>query len=278
MHRKIRAALPWIALAAAAASAYFLFSVRTPPRPAGKPAAAVETVLPRRGHEIMVARPSKKKPKIALVIDDIGYHLQWEKELEKLGDRVTYAVLPQLPYSRHFSRLGRDLGADVILHQPMEPINGMDTGPGIIRRSMNAAEIAQTLDRNLATVPEAYGINNHMGSLGTGDLALMRSLLAEIKKRKLFFLDSYTNTSSVAAKAGYEHGMKIRHRDVFLDNVNETEAIRREVQNVKAAARQRGYAIAIGHYRKYTLLVLAEEIPRLEKEGYEIVPLRSLAA
>ena len=73
-----------------------------------------------------------------------------------------------------------------------------------------------------------------------------------------------------------EMGLAFGKRDVFLDNINTREAITKQIMILAQKARRRGYAVAIGHDRHLTMQVLKEEIPLLEKQGFQIVSIKEL--
>jgi polysaccharide deacetylase 2 family uncharacterized protein YibQ len=223
-----------------------------------------------------VAQRFTPHPKIVFVIDDIGNHDHYKGQLEALGSHVTYAILPLLPYSGYFGELSRKTGAEVILHLPLDTIQDKVPGRGLIVSTMNKTDVLDMLDRDLASVPYHVGVNNHMGSRGTADREMMTVILKELKRRKLFFLDSYTTKDSTVSEVGRAIGLPILTRGVFLDNTDSKTAIREEVRKLKALAKKKGSAIGIGHYRKNTLEVLQDEIPKLEKEGFKVISLRDL--
>lgn len=231
-----------------------------------------------KGHAPNISEiiPSSGKYKIAFVIDDMGYTRDYEKTLKKLGRNVTYAVLPLLPYSKHFGELSRKTGANAILHLPLEAIDDTIPGRGLIVHNMSSKEVLETLKIDLASVPNLIGVNNHMGSRGTSDARLMRTILKELKKRNLFFLDSYTTSKSVTKPLGKEIGLTVLERGVFLDNIDSKPYIRSRIEKLKKDAKRNSHAIAIGHYRYNTLLVLSEEIPKLKKEGFSVVSLKNI--
>ncbi|MDP3921255.1 MAG: divergent polysaccharide deacetylase family protein [Candidatus Omnitrophota bacterium] len=222
-------------------------------------------------------QPDSGKPKIAFVIDDIGHHRAYEGELRVLNNNVTYAILPHLRYSDHFTRLSRKTGAEVILHLPLETVDGTIPGPGLITRSMQKQQVLEILARNLDSVPRHVGVNNHMGSLGTTSVPLMDTILTELKNRKLFFLDSQTTSDSVAASVGTDLGVPVLSRDIFLDNVDSLSAIQVQIERLAAASAEKGYAVGIGHFRRNTLNAIADAIPRLRQEGFEVTSLSKLA-
>ena len=206
----------------------------------------------------------------------MGNRRRNEKLFRELGPQVTYAILPHVPFSTYFSQLSRETGAQVILHQPMESEIGKNPGPGVIKTKMSEEEILMTLDKNLSEVPEHIGINNHMGSLGSADSHLMKVVLQELQHRGMFFLDSHTTPHFVSRKIAKSMKFPVLMRDVFLDNVDQPSYIHSQMNEVRSLARKKGYAIAIGHDRINTLSVLLEEIPRLEKEGFQVVFLSEL--
>jgi len=215
-------------------------------------------------------------PKITFVIDDIGNNNHYTNQLKALGDKVTYAILPLLPYSGFYGDLSRTTGAEVILHLPLDTMLDKIPGRGLIVGTMSKEDILDMLARDLDSVPNYVGVNNHMGSRGTTDRDMMTIILSELKRRHLFFLDSYTTPESVVPAVGRSLGLPILARGVFLDNEDSKPAIRAELDELRAVARAKGNAIAIGHYRVKTLEVLAKEIPQFEREGFRIITLREM--
>jgi polysaccharide deacetylase 2 family uncharacterized protein YibQ len=74
---------------------------------------------------------------------------------------------------------------------------------------------------------------------------------------------------SVAA----ELGVPVASRTIFLDNTDDEEVIRREVQRLISLARVRGEAIAIGHAQRLTPRVVMQMRDEFDRQGVRIVPL-----
>jgi len=216
------------------------------------------------------------KPKIVIVLDDMGNTDHYQDLIKSLEDKVTYAILPHLPHSGLFNAMSKKTGAEVILHLPLEASDGTVPGPGLLTSRMSTEHARETLRKNLHSVSQHVGVNNHMGSLGTTDTALMKLVFQELNRRDLFFLDSYTTPNSVGFEMGTQVGIPVLVRDVFLDNIDEPQAIRRQLGDLKKIARKKGYAIGIGHYRQNTLKVLRAAMPGLEEEGFELVGLTDI--
>jgi|GEM_PF-1290987 len=238
---------------------------------------------PRLDHKEPMALPPSnnlkidwKKPVIVFVIDDIGHEVTYDAIIDRLGNKITYAILPHLKYSKFYGEKSRSTGADVILHLPLESERGIYPGPGLITRFMPEDVVRRMVGEHLDSIPNQIGANNHMGSLGTSDPGFMTIILQEFKKRNLFFLDSFTSPRSQVVPISRSMHVPVLRRDVFLDNVEQPEPIRQQIAKTAQVAAHSGYAIAIGHYKKYTLQVIAEEIPKLEKQGYQFVKLSDL--
>ncbi len=136
---------------------------------------------------------------------------------------------------------------------------------------MSREEVATLLDKMLESVPHAAGVNNHQGSRGTADAALMNNLMAAISARNLFFIDSRTTASTVAYEAAIGAGVPAASRNVFLDDVESADAVRAQIELAASDAKKNGFAIAIGHPHTITLEVVAEELPKLQAEGIRLV-------
>ena len=215
--------------------------------------------------------------RIAIIIDDLGHSLYLGQQALDLPGALTYSVLPQLRYSSTIAQRAHKRGKEVMLHLPMQTTDGRRLGPGGLLKVQNRTEFARRVRDNLATVPYASGVNNHMGSLLTQDEGAMRWLMQELRCfHGLYFVDSRTDMRSVARAQAREAGLANAARDVFLDNVRDVRYVRRQLEVLIARARSQGTAIGIGHPHPATLAVLAQELPRLAAQGIQLVPVSEL--
>ena len=215
------------------------------------------------GHKAEPASPSKQLPgtgpRLVVVIDDLGESLHQARELAALNFPVTFAVLPQSSKTREVARLASPRGKDVLLHHPMEPRDyphRADPGPGALFVGMAEEDVLTVLAENLAQVPQAIGVNNHMGSRFTADSAGMEVVLHDLKQRGLFFLDSLTTGDSVVQKQARKIGLTHLRRHIFLDNVQDVQAILFQLRKAETLALSAGEVIAIGHPYPETLEAL----------------------
>lgn len=220
------------------------------------------------------ARPAALVPsqgKIAIVIDDWGYNTNHLGLLQKMRLPVTVSVLPNLPYSEIVAAAARARGFEVIMHLPMEPYEKYRLEQKTIMTTMGPQMIADIIAADLTTVPHARGVNNHMGSRATSDLKTMQALFAELKKRRLYFLDSMVSHESRGSTLARQMNLSFARRDVFLDNSPDEAYILSQLQRLKERAQRKGYAIGIAHDRKVSLEVLSKALPELARDGYKLV-------
>ena len=211
------------------------------------------------------------KGRIAIVIDDWGYHLDNLEIIGQIKQPLTAAILPNLKNTQQVSQKLHKLGVEVILHLPMEPKEKRRLEIDTLTMDMNREQIQRILDKDLAMVGFAKGVSNHMGSKVTEDINLSGMIMFEVKKRNLYFLDSFVTGKSVCAPLAKRMKLKFARRDIFLDNQDEPGYIRNQINALKNLARIRGLAIGIGHDRRNTLLILKELLPQLAREGYKFV-------
>ena len=217
-------------------------------------------------------------PRIAIIIDDLGYAEAAGRRARRLPGPVSVAVLPETPSGRALAELARSHGRDVLLHLPLQSqLPRAEVEPGGIVLDMSRDQFARTFAGSLASVPHVVGINTHRGSLLTRHPGHMRWLMEEIRARDgLFFIDSYTTHHSVALAAAAEAGVPAVRRDVFLDNNRSPSHIAAEFERLKSLARQQGTAVGIGHPHPETLGFLEQELPKLAAEGFELVSISAL--
>ena len=63
---------------------------------------------------------AKEKPKLALVIDDLGYSLLYGQQAFELKGNHTYAIIPNTIYADKLSSIGHKNGKELIMHLPLQ--------------------------------------------------------------------------------------------------------------------------------------------------------------
>lgn len=224
---------------------------------------------------LKIPKPTPKGPKLVLVIDDVGENFGVLKGLIGLDIPITYAVWPHATNTRSSVELISQNKQELIIHFPMEPKGYPKVNPGddALFVEMTAEQIQKQVTENLGRIPEATGVNNHMGSRFTAYSPGMDIALAEFKSNGLFFLDSLTSPKSVGRKSAQRVGIPFYERDIFLDNVKDISAIIHQLKKAEQVALSKGFSIAIGHPYKETLAA----IKQWNKQRNESIQLTSLS-
>ncbi len=232
-----------------------------------------EDIEPKR----IMPRPRISLPKAAIIIDDMGYDSGIAEKLANMDKSLTFSILPNSPSKDKVAKIASAKGIEIMLHLPMEPSEypAVNPGPGALFSSMSPTQMLAQLERDLDTVRYVKGVNNHMGSKLTATSSPMYHLMSVLRKRQMFFIDSFTTGDSRCLSAARLIRIPFAQRDVFLDHVQDAETIRKQIRRLIHLAKEHGEAIGIGHPHSVTYQVLKEELPNLKKE-IRLVPASEL--
>lgn len=217
--------------------------------------------------------PESSLGTVAIIIDDFGYRNDSVSErFLKLDADLTYAVIPGHEHSRSFSAKAKEKGYEVIIHMPLESrFKTKGEREYILETSMTSAELETRINKVLNHLPEAVGMNNHQGSKASEDSRVMGILAALLKDNGKYFIDSRTTTGTVAEMTMRNHGVATNRRHVFLDNQDDADMIKIQLEELFQKAETMGIAVGIGHAKAATIGVLEEEIPKRKADGFEFV-------
>ena len=205
-----------------------------------------------------MVEPARGKPKLAIIVDDVGLNKAALRRLMDLKLALTFSVLPYAKDSEATAKSIKARGFELWLHLPMEPLGNSDPGPDALYTNADK-DILQKLTRQaLLRVPGAVGVNNHMGSRFTQSAKALAGPLQVIRDNNLMFVDSLTSASSVACQEARNLGISSGRRDIFLDHDIDEQSILRQLKNVVNMAVTKGQAIAICHPHAATIKVLSE--------------------
>lgn len=224
------------------------------------------------------AGPTRAEGLLAIIIDDVGYNSQLGERTLALPGAITLAILPKAPHSPRLAQLAAEQGKEVMLHNPMSNTRDLPLDPGGLTETMDKAGFAATLADNFARIPQAQGLNNHMGSRLTQQAIPMGWLMEFLSARGAYFVDSRTTAASRAWETAQRYQVPSLPRDVFLDHDRDADQILHQLQLAVNLAQTRGYAVAIGHPYPETLDALEQLPALLESAQVELVPVSELLA
>ncbi|MBK9062387.1 MAG: divergent polysaccharide deacetylase family protein [Acidobacteria bacterium] len=288
------AALLVFAVALGAGVTWALRGCRAPERSAPAPARAPAAAAPAPAAPRKV--PAVRMPAdfesvdgragagvVAVLLDDLGYDPHALDALAGWNAPLAVAVIPSAPHAARAVALAKEKGWDLLVHLPMEPEAGPSEAEAIGSRDADDVIRAKVLQA-LARTPGALGVNNHQGSKATADARVVRAVLAVVKEKGLFFLDSRTTGASVVGAEAAAMRVPFLARDVFLDDVAAETSAKGGAPEARDAAwaralqiaAKKGEAIVIGHPHKETLAFLEKRLASEKSSGARLVKVSEL--
>jgi polysaccharide deacetylase 2 family uncharacterized protein YibQ len=220
---------------------------------------------------------SGKGGKLAIIIDDFGQGREGVKQMMSIDRHLTFAVMPFSTFTKQDADDGFEKGYEIIVHLPMEPMQGPPdwVGTNPILCSQSDEKITSITRQSLEDVPHAVGANVHMGSKASADDRVMHCILTEVHSAGFFFVDSRTGQKSVIPAVAQELNVPCLERNVFLDGHTTESYTVGQLRLAAKLALKNGYAIAIGHVGleggKPTAQAIVDMLDEFDREGVQLV-------
>ena len=174
-------------------------------------------------------------PKIGIIIDDVGYDSSLAKAFIQLDLPLTLSILPFAPGSKSIAQRAKKEGREIMLHLPMEPINYPAVDPGD----------------------------------GVLLLSMDKEMILEVLNRDLSWVPFVSGVNKVETPP-----FQLGEGFVFYGYYN-TYPRKIQMERLLSLARQKGWAIGIGHPHQETLELLKKYESTLTHEA-EVVPVSRL--
>lgn len=214
---------------------------------------------------------------LAIVIDDFGYRKNNENQILNMSIEISIAILPNAPLAQYMAKKAHQQGREILIHLPMAPLSQQPLEKNTLLPTMSENEIQKLILLAMERVPNAKGMNNHMGSAITSSLPAMQKVMRTLASQQLYFLDSVTVAHSQAEAAGQECGVSVLKRQIFLDDNQDLAVVRQQLNQAIKLAQKQQSVIAIGHPYPSTIKALQEMLPNLPA-NVQLVPVSSLLA
>jgi polysaccharide deacetylase 2 family uncharacterized protein YibQ len=258
----LRQACACVLLSAAVSGLAFLLLPFPGTAPPGAEYAAPGTPLLRTPDDTPKTQPansslSASPAGLAIVIDDLGENMRVVHKLLELGLPLTFSVWPHARFAEETARAAHEAGLELLIHLPMQPRNSkLDAGPHVLTAGMPREEMEAVLRQSLRALPQAAGLNNHMGSRFTCLRAEVRLFCEVLAPSGLFVLDSVTHPASVLYEEARRAGIAAARRDIFLDARPGREEALAQLNAASRLALQGKRVVAVGHPLPDTLAAL----------------------
>lgn len=237
--------------------------------------------LPAKTYARPVSKGYMKKLKgqIAIVIGGVGLSPRTTKKaVYELPGEVSLAFAPYGKTPQKWVGLARQKGHEIMLQLPMEPYNypNANPGPGTLLTTSAADENLNKLKHFMGKFTGYIGIVNYMGAKFTTSRSSLGPVMAEFKRRGLYYLDDGSSRRSMAVDIGEEAGVRVLKADLVLDSIPESEAIHSALLRLEMLALKRGWSIGAGSALPVTVEEIGKWAENLNERGIGLVPVSAL--
>ena len=239
--------------------------------------------VPSPCFEITKAQTS---PMLAIVIDDFGGYEQGGVEtMLSINAPLTCAIMPNLENTFINTQQALESNKEIIVHMPMQAsvnLPEMWYGTNYIKINDTTEQINKKLDLAFSSVKNAKGFNIHIGSGVCQHYQPIKDIYNYAIKNNLFFLDSRTHTNTVCQTVAKDLNVIYLGRDEFLEpkGFKSYEGAKHHLMVAANLAKEKGYAIAIGHVGNHggesTAQAIKDCLKDIESLGVKIVPLSEI--
>ncbi|HSG95854.1 MAG TPA: divergent polysaccharide deacetylase family protein, partial [Afifellaceae bacterium] len=219
--------------------------------------------------------PYDRVPRIVIIVGGMGIsQTGTSKAIRDLPEDVTLAFAPYGGSLSRWARRAREIGHEILLQVPMEPIGYPQKNPGqhTLLTSASGAANAENLQWAMSRITSYTGVMNYMGARFLADQQATRSLLEELVGRGIFFLDDGSAGQSTAAAIGNAIAAPVVTADLTIDRQRSTRQIERQLENLEKIARTKGIAVGVASAFPTTVRTLAAWIPLARERGFALVP------
>lgn len=193
----------------------------------------------------ILATPEVKKPKLAIIMDDMAYPTQL-KSLHELGLKITPSFFPRNSDNPKTPQMAEN-EEFYMVHLPLEALHFHQSPHRYLKVGESIESISEYIAEIKHDFPKLAFINNHTGSKFTASYKDMKNLIRVLQSYDIEFVDSRTTKETKAPKVYAQMNKSLLSRQVFLDNTESVFDILKQIKKAILIAKKDGSAIAIAH-------------------------------
>ncbi len=214
----------------------------------------IEENISKRAVKIKKDKKADSLPKVVIIMDDICSKFQ-AKMIKEIPIKITPSIFPASCDHPDTPQIAKEFSSYMV-HTPMEAYHYLSPEED----TLNTGDSKELIERRIKKIKEDFpnlsAINNHTGSMFTSDIDSMRDLFSVLKKYGINFVDSKTSAETKAKLVAKEYRLKIYERNIFLDNIDDVDAILQRIKESVEYAKNHHLAIAICHPKESTFKAL----------------------
>jgi len=227
------------------------------------------------------ARPwsGARGARVAIVIGGLGLSQTGSQQaIQTLPPEVTLAFSPEGNSLLRWMQAARQDGHEVLMQIPLEPYDYPRVNPGrnTLTVDASAAATLENLHRAMGRITNYTGVMNYMGARFTAEPEAMTTILEDVAKRGLLYLDDGTSARSKADSIAAQQGAPFAAADLLIDASQDRGTILKKLDELERIARAKGMAIATGSAFDVTVEAVTSWVNEAKARGIEIVPVSAL--
>lgn len=219
--------------------------------------------------------------RVAVVIGGLGLSQTGTQEaIGKLPPEITLGFAPQGNSLGRWMQAARREGHEIVMQVPLEPFDFPNVNPG-----RNTLTVDGGVDENLKNLRWALSrttnytaVMNYMGARFSTSPEAMETMMAELGKRGIGYVDDGSSARSLAPEFALKNAVPFAAGDAVIDAVQDRSAILDKLDELERTARAKGFAIGTGNAFDVTVDAVASWASEARKRGIEIVPISAVAS
>lgn len=216
---------------------------------------SLETNIQKPIPKIIPSNISKiKKPKLAIIMDDLAYPTQLHS-LRELNLKITPSFFPRNVDNPKTPQMAEN-EEFYMIHLPLEALHFHQSPHRYIKVGESIESISEYIGEIKHDFPKLKFLNNHTGSKFTASYEDMKNLIEILQSYDIEFIDSRTTKETKAPEIYAQINKPLLSRQIFLDNTESIFDILKQIEKAIAIAKKDGFAIAIAHPRASTFKAL----------------------
>ena len=197
-----------------------------------------------------------KQARLAIIIDDMSSKEQ-VRALKNTGLKLNPSFFPRDKNHPNTHNYAKEFDFFMV-HLPLAALNFKNEEIQTLKPHQSQEQISAKIQSIKNDFKDLKFINNHTGSLFTSDANAMRKLFLALDNFDLIFVDSLTTNSSKVRTVARDFNQTYIKRDIFLDNYDDLNYIKKQIKKAVNLAKKNGFAIAIAHPKKNTFKALMQ--------------------
>jgi hypothetical protein len=195
-----------------------------------------------------------------------------------LPTQVTLGFVPYAADVQDWVSKARELGHEVMLQVPMEPLDfpESDSGPQTLRSGQEEDSNIQRLSWAMSRFTGYAGVTNLLGQRFLTDSEALSPMLSYLNRRGLYFFDNGAASQSVAPMVAGQVGIPAAQSGPALDGVQSPSEIDRRLSELETQARANGTAVGSAFLYPVTVARIAAWAKGLQSRGFVLVPVSAI--